>query len=553
MTAPFTFSQPLQAVILLAKKTAVALGKNAQKIYHNAIPVEGWELLNALYTVQPVEVKERLEPILRERQRPIHAIPWVDVDSIDDRQLHGQRFRIVTPANEDYLTRAQKKARGGTVEIVHLLDALFAELDNSLQRILEGRSHYQQMRDFLRSRIFGQDATIDSLLEGLKVSHLRLNEEKPFSFALLGPTGVGKTELVKQLARFLFGREQERKFFLCINLSRFQMDTAHELIFGGSPYKGQPTEGLLYPFLKQFAAKNPGTANDYVVSQRCIILLDEIEKAHHSTFMAFLSMLDEGLVETIHRMSHVRFHLTSKTLIFLTSNAGQTLYEDVTIGSRFLQNAELIKQALQQESRWTGASASDHQHDPALVPGFRPEFLSRIDMFCMFSKLQPSHMEKIAELNLRELADRIKSFDGFKQIHNIEFDEDLATLFAFKDGFQYGVRNLRTLIETTLIPPLISYADENPMEGLRSIRFQLEDCAFKRDMCVNTQEIRVLAIDDPADLIDPDDYRNHFKDLEFAWDSASSVSDALNLLKSNQYLFVLMDMHQLDSQKFLSC
>jgi len=98
--------------------------------------------------------------------------------------------------------------------------------------------------------------------------------------ALLGPTGVGKTELVKQTARFMFGETNVKSRLLCLNFSRYQMETASEIIFGGSPWKGQPPEGLLFPFLRPLSNKVSGSSIDFNVEQPCIILLDEIEKAH---------------------------------------------------------------------------------------------------------------------------------------------------------------------------------------------------------------------------------------------------------------------------------
>ncbi len=543
MSANVNYSESLQQALLLAKKTALALGKVPKKS-SGYIPVEGWELLNAIHLVDPRKVEVKLKQVLEPHGLTVDRMPWVDVQTIDDSAVQVTRFLVDTPIDENYISRGLKIAGGNRFELDHLLDALLLEPDSSLDKVFKSKSYYQELRNCLRSRIMGQDACIDALVDGIKVSRLRLNHKKPYSFALVGPTGVGKTELVKQLARFLFGPEDYEKHLLTINMSRYQLDIADQMIFGGSPFKGQPEGGILYPFLKQLSTKVPGSSNDYQLSQPGIILLDEIEKSHASTFMAFLSLLDEGLVETIHEQKHHRFHLTSDMLVFLTSNAGSSLYEDETIGARFLQNPEIIKETLLKESRW---QSRDPEFQGRRIDsgtfGFRPEFISRIDTFVMLSKLQPSHMEKIAELNLGDLSDRVRTHPDFKAVETMEFDPAVKTLLAFKEGFQFGVRNLRTLVETAFVPPLISYADENSLAGVKRIRISLEDNAFRNRMCVRSGEVRVLAIDDPEDLRDPDDYRHHFKDLGFAWDSASSVSDALQLLKQNEYTFVLMDMH----------
>lgn len=543
MGVPTRYSEAVQQVLKLAKKTAVLLGKPADPDNDGTIPVEGWELLNALYALDRRAVEQELGPLLRERNCTIDALPWVDPSGIEDSALEGKRFRVVRRGTEDYLARASRRARGGVLELAHILEALAVDLPEMVISRMPRIPEFQGVRDFLRSRILGQDACIDAVIEGLKVSRLRLDEGKPYSFALLGPTGVGKTELVKQLARFVCGEKHLARRFLCINLSRYQMETAHELIFGGSPWKGQPGEGLLHPFFSQISTKIPGSGHELQVTEPCIVLLDEIDKAHYSTFMAFLRMLDEGVVEVIHQQAHYRYRLGKQTLLFLTSNAGSSLYEDESIGARFLQNPQIIKEALQQEAQWNTQHEGDGLRSSGGFYGFRPEFLSRIDTFVMFSKLQPSHMESITELNLRELGERIRSHETFKHIESIEFDPALPTLLAFKDGFQYGVRNLKALIESTFIPPIISFADEHPVDGVKRLEITIGDDQFREQMFLKPWEVKVLAIDDPTDLADPDDYRNHFKDLQFKWDSASSLVGALELLKENRYTFVLMDLH----------
>jgi len=256
-----------------------------------------------------------------------------------------------------------------------------------------------------------------------------------------------------------------------------------------------------------------------------------------------LGLLDTGIVEVIHKNEHHRFQLSSNTLILMTSNAGAAIYDDPSVGTRFIQNQQLIKEALQKEAGLpSNGSYQDAPLQAGLRGGFRPEFLGRIDSFIMFSRLQPSHMEQIAQLNLNRMEERIKSSGLFPDLDAMTFDPALRTLLAFKDGFNYGVRNLRSLIEEVFIPPLITYLDHNSGKAVREIRICLDDDQFKRQMCEVSSSIRVLAVDDPEDLRDPEDYRNRFKELGYNWDSASTVNEALNLLKTSDYLFVLMDL-----------
>jgi len=538
------FSEQMKKALFAAKKAAIAIGRDREKGETQNIPVEAWELLNGLFQVAPDAVNESLTPLLSSRRMSLRDLPWVDLKNVPDSVIEGKQFRVITPAGENYIQRARKMAGKEALKPEHLLEVILAEPDGSLKNILREEPYYRRMDSFLKKRIIGQDVCIEALIQGLKVSRLRLNADKPFSFALLGPTGVGKTEMVKQAARFLFGEKEEKSRFLCLNLSRYQMETAHELIFGGSPWKGQPGEGLLFPFFKSISKKIPGSSIDYRVEAPCVILLDEIEKAHYSLFAALLGLLDTGLAEVIHEQQHFRFQLASNSLVFMASNAGATLYNDPSIGSRFLQDQELIKEALQKEGGWEPEETTGTQPAGRYGPGggFRPEFLSRVDRYILFSRLQPSHMEQIAQLNLAALEERVIGQNLFPQLRSVSFDPALKTLLAFKDGFQYGVRNLKTLIENTFVPPLITYLDEIDPAGVEEIQVILADPPFKSRMCQDEGKIRVLAVDDPEDLRDPSDYRNHFSDMGMEWDSAATVGEALNLLKENDYLFVLMDL-----------
>jgi len=541
MAAPEKFSESVKLALIAAKKAALAIGKEGGS--EGGVAVEGWELLNGLYQVEPGLVGEFLGPRLASRKILLKDVPWVDLQKIPESSLEGKRFVVVNPPGENYINRALKKAGNTPLEPKHLIEVLLTEPDSSLASVLKGPSYFEEMGGFLKSRIIGQDACIDALIRGIKVSRMRLSAEKPFSLALLGPTGVGKTELVKQTAGFMFGEADAKARLLCLNFSRYQMETAYEMIFGGSPWKGQPPEGLLFPFLQPLSRKVAGSSMDFEVEKPCIILLDEIEKAHYSLCAALLELLDTGVVEVIHKNDHHRFQLSSNTLVFMTSNAGSALYDDPSIGTRFIQNQQLIKEALQKEA----GSPADNVVQEGLTQlnlraGFRPEFLGRIDSFIMFSRLQPSHMEQIAELNLHGLESRIRASGLFPDLNSMNFDPALKTLLAFKDGFNYGVRNLRSLIEDSFVPPLITHLDRKSGTGIKEISFRLEDDLFKKRMCESSKTIRVLAIDDPEDLRDPEDYRNHFKELSFNWDSASTVEEALDLLKRNEYLFVLMDL-----------
>ena len=261
-----------------------------------------------------------------------------------------------------------------------------------------------KMEDTLSKRVIGQKEGIAALSNAIRRSRSGLSDEnKPIgSFLFMGPTGVGKTELAKTLAEFLFNSE---KSIIRIDMSEFMEKHSVARLIGAPPgYVGYEQGG----YLTEAIRRKPYS----------VILFDEIEKAHHDVFNVLLQILDDGRL-TDGKGRTVDF---KNTVIIMTSNvASQFIYE---MGDK--PEAEIkvkLKESLQQY--------------------FRPEFLNRLDDIIIFHRLDKAQIKKIVEMQLNLLKSRIKE----KNIE-IEFTESAISHLA-ELGFdpQFGARPLKRVIQ----------------------------------------------------------------------------------------------------------
>jgi ATP-dependent Clp protease ATP-binding subunit ClpE len=255
----------------------------------------------------------------------------------------------------------------------------------------------------LKAVVIDQDAAIDTITDAIARKQIFKNSDRPTgSFLLTGPTGVGKTELAKQLAKQLFGSS---KHLIRLDMSEYQDAMAVNKLIGSAPgYVGYGEGGQLTEKVRH--------------QPYSLILLDEIEKANPQVFNALLQIMDDG------RLTDAQGRTVSfkDTIIIMTSNAG---YSD-----------KLLK-----------AGKPDHdQLLQALSAYFRPEFLNRLDAIVPFNALTKDDMAKIVDLYLAKMAAALKK----RQISLTVSDE--AKQVLAKKGFnkEFGARPLRRVIEQDL-------------------------------------------------------------------------------------------------------
>jgi ATP-dependent Clp protease ATP-binding subunit ClpB len=284
-----------------------------------------------------------------------------------------------------------------------------------VSKMLEGEvKKLVSMEDRLRQRVVGQDAALERVANAIRRSRAGLSDPKrPIgSFIFLGPTGVGKTELARALAEFLFDDEHA---LVRIDMSEYMEKHAVSRLIGAPPgYVGYEEGGQLTEQIRR---------RPYAV-----VLFDEIEKAHPDVFNVLLQMMDDGRL-TDGKGRTVDF---KNTVIIMTSN----------LGSSFLQ-----AEGLRSEAEFSEAS---RQVMNALHGHFKPEFLNRVDDIIIFRPLGKEQLVKIIELRLEDvrrlLADRKISLEL----------TDAARELMFTEGFDpnFGARPLKRAIQKLVQDPL---------------------------------------------------------------------------------------------------
>ncbi|WP_406870928.1 ATP-dependent chaperone ClpB [Thioclava sp. 'Guangxiensis'] len=280
-------------------------------------------------------------------------------------------------------------------------------------KMLEGeREKLLKMEEELHKRVIGQDAAVTAVANAVRRARAGLNDEnRPLgSFLFLGPTGVGKTELTKAVADYLFDDDQA---MVRIDMSEFMEKHAVSRLIGAPPgYVGYDEGGVLTEAVRRRPYQ--------------VVLFDEVEKAHPDVFNVLLQVLDDGVL-TDGQGRTVDF---KQTLIILTSNLGS--------------------QALSTLPDGTDGAQAKAQVMEAVRAHFRPEFLNRLDEMVIFDRLSRDNMDGIVTVQLARLETRL----GHRKI-GLALDDAARTWLADK-GYDpvYGARPLKRVIQRYLQDPL---------------------------------------------------------------------------------------------------
>ena len=320
----------------------------------------------------------------------------------------------VMPKLEERLKKAEKaeasdaskpKLLRTTVGAEEIAEVVSRATGIPVSKMMEGeRQKLLHMKDALEERVVGQDEAVKRVAETILRSRAGLSDpNRPYgSFLFLGPTGVGKTELTKAQAQFLFDTENA---LVRIDMSEFMEKHSVARLIGAPPgYVGYEEGG----YLTEAVRRHPYS----------VILLDEVEKAHPDVFNVLLQVLDDGRM-TDGQGRTVDF---KNTVIVMTSNLGSTEIQEM-IG----ESKESVKNAVMAEVR-------DH---------FRPEFINRIDEIVIFNALGSEAIRRIAEIQLKSLKARVAAQDI-----TLEVDDDAMKEIA-EVGFDphYGARPLKRAIQ----------------------------------------------------------------------------------------------------------
>ena len=302
-----------------------------------------------------------------------------------------------------------------------------------VNKMLEGeREKLVRMEERLSRRVIGQTEAISAVSNAVRRARSGLQDpNRPIgSFIFMGPTGVGKTELAKALAEFLFDSEQA---IVRIDMSEYMEKHAVSRLIGAPPgYVGYDEGG----FLTEAVRRRP----------YAVVLFDEIEKAHPEVFNVLLQILDDGRMTD----GHGRTVDFKNTLIIMTSN----------VGSQHIQE-------LAQENR----AEMEKRVTAALRASFKPEFLNRIDETILFHNLTPDQLTNIVGIQMRRLEARLA-----EQSIELSLAEPAVSFLAEK-GYDpiYGARPLKRVIQKYIENPLsMEILQGNILPGVK-IRVDVAD------------------------------------------------------------------------------
>ena len=382
-------------------------------------------------------LKEELERLKIEMEAAKRKGDWQKVSEIQYGrvpQLEAQIKAASSPGTPQTAQHERKlkllRTQVGAEEIAEVVSRMTGI---PVSKMMQGeREKLLKMEDYLHSRVIGQDEAVRLVSDAIRRSRAGLSDpNKPYgSFLFLGPTGVGKTELCKALAEFLFDSQDH---LIRIDMSEFMEKHSVARLIGAPPgYVGYEEGG----YLTEAVRRKP----------YALILLDEIEKAHPDVFNVLLQVLDDGRM-TDGQGRTVDF---KNTVIVMTSNLGSQMIQQMA-GDDY----QVIKLAVLGEVK----------------ASFRPEFVNRIDEIVVFHALDEKHIKSIAKLQLGYLEKRLAKMDLTLEVS----DEGLGEIASIGFDPIFGARPLKRAIQTQIENPLAKQILEGRFAPKDKIRVTVEN------------------------------------------------------------------------------
>ncbi|MEL6556687.1 MAG: ATP-dependent Clp protease ATP-binding subunit [Bacteroidota bacterium] len=362
-----------------------------------------------------INLEESIEDIKKEKNRVVKSQKYEEAAQLRDKE----KKMIAQLETEKAKWEEETKLKRYQVDEENVAEVIAMMTGIPTKRVAEKESNkLLNMRDELTSSVIGQDEAVSKLVKAIQRTRVGLKDpKKPIgSFIFLGPTGVGKTEMAKVLANYLFDKDDS---LVRIDMSEYMEKFSVSRLVGAPPgYVGYEEGGQLTEKVRR--------------KPYSVVLLDEIEKAHPDVFNLLLQVLDDGiLTDGLGRRVDFR-----NTIIIMTSNIGVRDLKDFGAGIGFATQTkkdsmdELMKSTIQN----------------ALKKAFSPEFLNRLDDVIVFNSLEREHIHQIIDISLNKLFNRITDL-GYK----IELTEKAKDFLAEK-GYdpQYGARPLNRAIQKYL-------------------------------------------------------------------------------------------------------
>jgi ATP-dependent Clp protease ATP-binding subunit ClpC len=389
----------------------------------------------------PPELKsldQELKRVAREKEVAIGLQNFEEAVKFREEE---ERFRkLLDDAKQDWKKKQEKNRPVITGEDVAYVVSKITGIP--LFRLEEEESEkLLHMEEYLHKRIVGQEEAISAICRSIRRSRAGLKDaKKPIgSFIFLGPTGVGKTELARALAEFLFNTDEA---LIRVDMSEYQEKFTSSRLFGAPPgYVGYEEGGQLTEKVR----RRPYS----------VVLFDEIEKAHPDIFNVLLQVLDDGvLTDSLGRKVDFK-----NTILVMTSN----------IGTRFIQKG--VSLGFQRDVESENTSRMRDEVLSELKRHFSPEFLNRLDEIVVFHQLTKEHLVTIVDILIGEFNARLVERGVY-----LDVSEDVK-LWLIDEGFesQYGARPLRRTIQRCLGDPLSEELIKGRFKDAKKIKVVLTD------------------------------------------------------------------------------
>jgi len=380
---------------------------------------------------------------LQTLKRDQEALENQIANSSDDVTLYEREAELRSKVLrlEDELQKLEAEAKPTEITTEDIARVVEMWTGIPVQRINESETEkLVKLEDRLHQRVIGQQQAVSALARAIRRNRAGFGKKrKPASFIFVGPTGVGKTELVKALAEALFETEDA---MVRLDMSEFMEPHTVSKLIGSPPgYVGYDDGGQLTEKIRR--------------KPYSVILLDEIEKAHADVFNILLQILDDGRLTD----SHGRLVSFENTVIVMTSNAGTTLKANA-----FGFGAD-------------GYVALESRVQTVLKEMFRPEFLNRVDEIVVFSELSKSEIRQIVDLMLKEVTGHLTE-KGLQFVVTDAAKDHLAD-----KGYdpKYGARPLRKTIQRLLEDPLADLVLAGHLKNASGVSADYKDGTIKLD------------------------------------------------------------------------
>jgi len=366
-----------------------------------------------------VKFEDAIEDVKKEKNRVVKSQKYEEAAQLRDKEKKLIEQLDLAKARWEEKTRTEKYVvtEDNVADVIGMMTGI------PTNRIAQKESNkLLGMAQELGAKVIGQEEAIKKLTKAIQRTRVGLKDpKKPIgSFVFLGPTGVGKTELAKVLATYLFDKEDA---LVRIDMSEYMEKFSVSRLVGAPPgYVGYEEGGQLTEKVRR--------------KPYSVVLLDEIEKAHPDVFNILLQVLDDGiLTDGLGRRVDFR-----NTIIILTSNIGVRDLKDFGAGIGFASKA---KQANEEEIMKSTIQS-------ALKKAFSPEFLNRLDDVIIFNSLQRENIHKIIDITLGKLFTRILALG-----YHVELTEKAKDFLAEKGyDHQFGARPLNRAIQKYLEDPV---------------------------------------------------------------------------------------------------